>query len=212
MADSSTFRDNVTSKTYVSCLCLTLPQRIHSRTATHSHKIVHAVGCAAHGTAQYVLQWSQLLVVMQVFQRQMSKEGLQAVVNGNDAAGGGWSSEMLRDLFTLREDIASDTYDSRCRSTEESIVDGDDEAGPLPPPEYKQQVLWRHRHPSSASWHSGCSSCRHYVGMAVIMLAWPSSCWHGRHHVGMVRQLPILQLACWPSLYWHGCHHAGMLA
>ncbi|DBA95427.1 TPA: DNA-dependent ATPase protein rad54 [Trebouxia sp. C0006] len=75
-----------------------------------------------------------------VFQRQMSKEGLQAVVNGNDAAGGGWSSEMLRDLFTLREDIASDTYDSRCRSTEESIVDGDDEAGPLPPPEYKQQV------------------------------------------------------------------------
>ena len=90
---------------------------------------------------------------MQVFQRQMSKEGLQAVVNGSDAAGGGWSSEMLRDLFTLREDIASDTYDSRCRSTEESIVDGDDEAGPLPPPEYKQQVLWRHRHPSSASWH-----------------------------------------------------------
>ncbi len=122
-------------------------------------------GSSAHGMAQCVLQWPQLLVVMQVFQRQMSKEGLQAVVNGNDAAGGGWSSEMLRDLFTLREDIASDTYDSRCRSTEESTVDDDDEAGPLPPPEYKQQVLWHHRHPSFASWHTEQlqflpSSCR----------------------------------------------------
>ncbi len=100
---------------------------------------------------------------MQVFQRQMSKEGLQAVVNGSDAAGGGWSSELLRDLFTLREDIASDTYDSRCRSTEESMVDGDDEAGPLPPPEYKQQVLWHYL--SYASWHIAQlyflpSSCR----------------------------------------------------
>lgn len=101
----------------------------------------------------------------------MSKEGLQAVVNGSDAAGGGWSSEMLRDLFTLREDVASDTYDSRCRSTEESIVDGDDEAGPLPPPEYKQQVLWHH--PICASWHSY------------------SSCFHD---VSRVRQLPILHL------------------
>ncbi len=123
--------------------------------------------------AQCVLQWPQLLVVMQVFQRQMSKEGLQAVVNGNDAAGGGWSSEMLRDLFTLREDIASDTYDSRCRCTEESTVDDDDEAGPLPPPEYKQQVLWHH----PIVLHG---TLRSY-----------SSCFRD---VGRVRQLPILQL------------------
>jgi len=34
MADSSTFKDYVTSKTRVSCLCLTLLQRTHSRTAT----------------------------------------------------------------------------------------------------------------------------------------------------------------------------------
>ncbi len=69
----------------------------------------------------------------------MSKEGLQAVVNGSDAAGGGWSSEMLRDLFTLRQDTASDTYDSRCRPADESIND-EEEAGPMDPPDYKQQV------------------------------------------------------------------------
>ena len=74
-----------------------------------------------------------------MFQRQMSKEGLQAVVNGSDAAGGGWSSEMLRYLFTLREDTASDTYDSRCRPADESM-DDDEEAEPMPDPEYKQQV------------------------------------------------------------------------
>ena len=73
----------------------------------------------------------------------MSKEGLQAVVNGNDAAGGGWSSEMLRDLFTLRQDIASDTYDSRCRP--EAADDGDMEDGheaeqAAAPPEHKLQV------------------------------------------------------------------------
>lgn len=78
---------------------------------------------------------------MQVFQRQMSKEGLQAVVNGNDAAGGGWSSEMLRDLFTLRQDTASDTYDSRCRPDDDAAMDADDESAPaLPPPEHKLQV------------------------------------------------------------------------
>lgn len=119
---------------------------------------------------------------MQVFQRQMSKEGLQAVVNGSDAAGGGWSSEMLRDLFTLREDIASDTYDSRCRSSEESMVAGDDEAGPEPPPEYKQQVLWRHRYPSVASWHIEKLHFLPSSGQTAALC----SCWSVRlvdHHV-----------------------------
>ena len=69
----------------------------------------------------------------------MSKEGLAGVVNGNDAAGGGWSSEMLKDLFTLREDTASDTYDSRCRPAEE-CMDADDDTAPLHAPEFKQQV------------------------------------------------------------------------
>lgn len=78
---------------------------------------------------------------MQVFQRQMSKEGLQAVVNGNDAAGGGWSSEMLRDLFTLRQDTASDTYDSRCRPDDDDSKEADDgTTQALAPPEHKLQV------------------------------------------------------------------------
>ena len=76
---------------------------------------------------------------MQVFQRQMSKEGLQAVVNGSDAAGGGWSSEMLRDLFTLREDTASDTYDSRCRPEDDNMEEGS-QAELLEAPQYKQQA------------------------------------------------------------------------
>ena len=73
----------------------------------------------------------------------MSKEGLQAVVNGSDAAGGGWSSEMLRDLFTLRQDTASDTYDSRCRpSGDGDDMAADDDSPPplLPAPEHKLQV------------------------------------------------------------------------
>ena len=78
---------------------------------------------------------------MQVFQRQMSKEGLQAVVNGSDAAGGGWSSEMLRDLFTLRQDTASDTYDSRCRPDDDAAMEADDEsAPPLAPPQHRLQA------------------------------------------------------------------------
>ena len=50
-----------------------------------------------------------------VYQRQLSKEGLQNVVN-NDAKGGSalMSSEELRDLFTLRGCTLSDTYDSMC--------------------------------------------------------------------------------------------------
>lgn len=81
------------------------------------------------------------LCITQVFQRQMSKEGLQAVVNGNDAAGGGWSSEMLRDLFTLRQDTASDTYDSRCRPDDDDSMEiGDGRTQALAPPEHKLQV------------------------------------------------------------------------
>ncbi len=71
-----------------------------------------------------------------VFQRQISKEGLQQVVD-NAAGGGGASSsggaggngsgggapgmgssllstEELRELFTLRQDTVSDTYDLLC--------------------------------------------------------------------------------------------------
>ena len=70
----------------------------------------------------------------------MSKEGLQAVVNGSDAAGGGWSSEMLRDLFTLRQDTPSDTYDSRCRPAEDTMEEVGAESQPLDAPAYKQQV------------------------------------------------------------------------
>ena len=61
---------------------------------------------------------------MQVYQRQLSKEGLQSLVNNASAAGGGgggpdvalssMSAEELRDLFTLRADTCSDTYDSMC--------------------------------------------------------------------------------------------------
>jgi hypothetical protein len=75
----------------------------------------------------------------QVFQRQLSKEGLQTVVNNSskpdDGAGGSgggaadgasiganlMSAEELRDLFTLRQHTLSDTYDSMC---------GDDGDGP----------------------------------------------------------------------------------
>lgn len=78
--------------------------------------------------------------LLQVFQRQMSKEGLQAVVNGSDAAGGGWSSEELRDLFTLRQDTASDTYDSSCRPKEDDLAEEADSQGSPGSPQYKQQA------------------------------------------------------------------------
>lgn len=52
-----------------------------------------------------------------IYQRQLSKEGLQAVVNASEDGPAGSntiSSEDLRDLFTLRPDTLSDTYDSMC--------------------------------------------------------------------------------------------------
>ena len=53
---------------------------------------------------------------LQVYQRQLSKEGLQNVVNKADTASNSnlMSSEELRDLFTLRAATLSDTFDSMC--------------------------------------------------------------------------------------------------
>ena len=55
---------------------------------------------------------------MQVYQRQLSKEGLQSVVNSaatgtSGASSNAMSTEELRDLFTLRRHTRSDTYGSR---------------------------------------------------------------------------------------------------
>eukprot|EP00210_Caulerpa_lentillifera_P002332 g2237.t1 len=50
-----------------------------------------------------------------VFQRQISKEGLQGLVNKNGkAATSALSTEELRDLFTFQKDTQSDTFDSIC--------------------------------------------------------------------------------------------------
>ena len=50
-----------------------------------------------------------------VYQRQLSKEGLQNVVNSESKGGSApMSAEELRDLFTLRDHTMSDTYDSMC--------------------------------------------------------------------------------------------------
>ncbi len=85
-----------------------------------------------------------------MYQRQLSKEGLQSLVN-NAAGGGGvggaaagegaaadaapditiMSSEDLRDLFTLRMDTLSDTYDSMCgtKAGGAAAAAGGDDAG-----------------------------------------------------------------------------------
>ena len=66
---------------------------------------------------------------LQVYQRQLSKEGLQNVVNkssgGESGAAGtaAMSAEELRDLFTLRRDTLSDTYDSMCQAKDEAICE-----------------------------------------------------------------------------------------
>ena len=92
---------------------------------------------------QSCYQKSMLSCGLQVFQRQLSKEGLQQVVNSNASAsaeggepGGGlsasaMSSDELRDLFTLRTLTLSDTYDSIC-ADDDSDVDVDSEEGPAP--------------------------------------------------------------------------------
>ena len=73
-------------------------------------------------------------VALQVYQRQLSKEGLQNVVNkssgGESGAAGtaAMSAEELRDLFTLRRDTLSDTYDSMCQAKDEAICLDSDKA------------------------------------------------------------------------------------
>lgn len=57
-----------------------------------------------------------------MYQRQLSKEGLQSLVNSTSDAGAvssnmpvnSMSSEDLRNLFSLRAGTLSDTYDSVC--------------------------------------------------------------------------------------------------
>ena len=67
----------------------------------------------------------------QIFQRQLSKEGLQALVNADDAGGSNLlSAEDLRDLFTLRPYTASDTFESMC---EEDDNTAEDPSQSLPP-------------------------------------------------------------------------------
>lgn len=89
---------------------------------------------------------------VQVFQRQLSKEGLQQVVNNNaaaasagsdagDGAGGGiaaalMSAEDLRNLFTLRLHTASDTFDSMCNDDSDEAEDDEqngNDAAEAPP-------------------------------------------------------------------------------
>ena len=77
----------------------------------------------------------------QVFQRQLSKEGLQQVVNSNAAAegeGGGsvsaapMSTDELRDLFQLRTATLSDTFDSMCADDSSDVDIEDAPDGPAP--------------------------------------------------------------------------------
>lgn len=90
---------------------------------------------------------------MQVFQRQLSKEGLQQVVNNSTGKGeedaeaasistAAMSTEELRDLFTLRQHTASDTFDSMCNDDDDEAADMDvDIDAPITPPEVnKEQV------------------------------------------------------------------------
>lgn len=79
-----------------------------------------------------------------MFQRQLSKEGLQSLVN-NAAGGGGvggpagdapegapdvtvMSAEDLRDIFTLRLHTKSDTFDSLCGAKDEA-AEAEEEGG-----------------------------------------------------------------------------------
>ena len=104
--------------------------------------------------------------MLQVFQRQLSKEGLQAVVNGGEAekGGGGWSSEDLRDLFTLRKQTASDTYDSRCKSPDPDECEASQDEADYQPPVYQEQVKVTSARPCHANivhqTLSGSMSCQ----------------------------------------------------
>lgn len=75
-----------------------------------------------------------------MYQRQLSKEGLQNVVNSESKGGAAlMSSEDLRDLFTLRGTTLSDTYDSMCCSDTEEDSQKENEQ-PEVGCEIKQQV------------------------------------------------------------------------
>ena len=100
-----------------------------------------------------VLSAAHLDSWLQVFQRQLSKEGLQQVVNSNAASaegdqGGGlsasaMSSDELRDLFTLRTLTLSDTYDSMCAGDDSDVdvdVDGLEEGPARQEPICRQQA------------------------------------------------------------------------
>ncbi len=80
-----------------------------------------SLSCVVELTLSHCVLWHQ------VYQRQLSKEGLQSLVNnastkkaggaeggGSDFALSSMSVEELRDLFTLRSETRSDTYDSMC--------------------------------------------------------------------------------------------------
>ena len=83
-----------------------------------------------------------------MFQRQLSKEGLQSLVNNAAGGGGGggpaaeggaaaegggapdvtvMSAEDLRDIFTLRLHTKSDTYDSLCTAKDEAEGEAEEE-------------------------------------------------------------------------------------
>ena len=106
------------------------------------------------------------LVHGQVYQRQLSKEGLQSVVNSAAMGSGGASSnamstEELRDLFTLRRLTRSDTYDCICGDGDEAEASGDGDTSPEPGAAiHKQQVVVKSRE----------------LGMIVSMLCLASSC------------------------------------
>lgn len=67
-----------------------------------------------------------------MFQRQLSKEGLQSVVSKTGKATANlMSADELRELFSLRPESLSDTYDMCCgRSSAAAKVDED--GRPLP--------------------------------------------------------------------------------
>jgi hypothetical protein len=77
----------------------------------------------------FYLYYLVLLVVgcacpPQVYQRQLSKEGLQSVIGAGEVEETASSIEDLRDLFTLQTGTQSDTHDTlecECMSDERTV-------------------------------------------------------------------------------------------
>ncbi len=68
-----------------------------------------------------------MFLVSQVYQRQLSKEGLQSVIGAGQVEETASSIEDLRDLFTLQEGTLSDTHDTlecECMSDERTVCIG----------------------------------------------------------------------------------------